>query len=84
MAPGEIARRIEERLAGSRARVEGADAHYSALVVAPAFEGKTRVEQHLMIYDLFREEMAREEIHALALTTRTPSEWEEERPPNEE
>ena len=79
MSPNDIARRIEERLAGATARVEGAEAHFSAVVTAPGFEGKSRVEQHRMIYDLFREEMARQEIHALALTTRTPDEWEKER-----
>ena len=47
--------------------------------VAPAFEGRTRVEQHQMIYGLFREEMASEEVHALALRTCTPAEWEKER-----
>ncbi len=79
MSPNDIARRIEDRLAGATARVEGAEAHFSAVVTAPGFEGKSRVEQHRMIYDLFREEMARQEIHALALTTRTPDEWEKER-----
>jgi len=79
MSPSDIARRIEERIPGSSARVEGAEAHFSAVVMAPGFEGKSRVEQHRMIYDLFRDEMARQEIHALALTTRTPTEWEKER-----
>ena len=71
--------RIEEALPGAMVRVEGAEAHFSAVVTAPGFEGKSRVEQHRMIYDLFRDEMARQEIHALALTTRTPTEWENER-----
>ena len=79
MNPSDIARRIEDRIPGSSARVEGAEAHFSAVVTAPGFEGKSRVEQHRMIYDLFRDEMARQEIHALALTTRTPTEREKER-----
>jgi acid stress-induced BolA-like protein IbaG/YrbA len=78
MDPNEIARRIEEKIPGARARVEGADAHYSAVVVAPAFAGKSRVEQHRMIYALFSEEMSNETIHALALKTATPEEWERE------
>ncbi len=67
-------RRIEREIPGSEAQVEGADAHYSAVVISQAFEGKTRVEQHQMIYALFREEMASQTIHALALRTVTPSE----------
>ena len=73
MEPIEIARRIEAALPGSTADVKGADNHYSARVVSDRFEGKTRIEQHRMIYDLFREEMASQEIHALALKTLTPA-----------
>ena len=71
--------RIERAMPGATAQVEGADRHFSALVVAPAFEGRSRVEQHQMIYALFRDEMASEQVHALALKTYTPAEWEKER-----
>lgn len=74
----EIERRIEESIPGAKARVEGDEAHFSALVVSGAFEGKTRVEQHRMIYALFQKEMANQAIHALALRTATPAEWERE------
>ena len=70
MTAEEIARRIEAALPGARARVEGDEAHFSAEVSAPAFAGRTRIEQHKMIYDLFRDEMAAQTIHALALRTR--------------
>ncbi len=78
MDPRQIERRIEESIPGATARVEGTDAHYSAVVVAGAFEGKSRVEQHRMIYALFRDEMTSQTIHALALKTATPAEWERE------
>jgi len=73
MEPIAIARRIEQALPGAKAEVKGADNHYSARIVSERFEGKTRIEQHRMIYDLFREEMAAQEIHALALRTLTPA-----------
>ena len=79
MEPVEMQKRIETAIPGASARVEGADRHFSAVVVAPAFEGRSRVEQHQMIYALFRDEMASEEVHALALKTYTPAEWEKER-----
>ena len=79
MDPQAIRERIEARLPGSRAEVEGAEAHFAATIVAAAFEGKSRVEQHRMIYDLFRDEMASQTIHALSLRTVTPAEWEKER-----
>ena len=78
MEPEDLKTRIEQAIPGASARVEGADRHFSAVVVAAAFEGRTRVEQHQMIYALFREEMASEEVHALALRTCTPAEWEKE------
>jgi len=45
--------------------------HFQALVVSPAFAGKTRVEQHKMVYEALGELM-NGPIHALALTTRIP------------
>jgi stress-induced morphogen len=47
----------------------GTSDHLQAVVVTPAFEGKTRIEQHQMVYAALGELM-KGEIHALALTTR--------------
>jgi stress-induced morphogen len=44
--------------------------HFQALVVTSAFEGKTRIEQHKLVYAALGELM-NGDIHALALTTRT-------------
>jgi acid stress-induced BolA-like protein IbaG/YrbA len=79
VGPDDLKKRIEEGIPGATARVEGAEAHFGALVIAGAFEGKTRIEQHQMIYALFRDEMASQEIHALSLKTCTPAEWEREK-----
>ena len=72
MTPDDIARRIEAAFPGAEVEVEGSEAHFSAKVVSLRFAGKTRIEQHRMIYDLFREEMASQAIHALALRTMAP------------
>ena len=45
--------------------------HYSALVVCPAFRGKTRVQQHQMVYQALEGRMGGE-LHALALQTAVP------------
>jgi stress-induced morphogen len=42
--------------------------HYSASVVTSAFEGKSRVRQHQMVYEALKGRMGGE-LHALALTT---------------
>lgn len=45
--------------------------HYRAHVVAPAFHGKSRVQQHQMVYQSLGDRMGGE-LHALALTTAAP------------
>lgn len=47
------------------------DDHLAARVVSPAFEGKTLVEQHDMVYAAL-DDLMTDEIHALELTTETP------------
>jgi acid stress-induced BolA-like protein IbaG/YrbA len=70
----EIQKKIEQAIPGARARVAGSDAHFEALVVADAFEGKSLIERHQMVYAAVRAEMASEAIHALSLKTATPAE----------
>jgi len=50
------------------------DAHYAAEVVSPAFEGKSLVAQHQLVYDALGEAMT-EDIHAIELKTYTPEEY---------
>jgi stress-induced morphogen len=45
--------------------------HYSAIVTSSAFIGKTRVQQHQMIYAALKGNMGGV-LHALALTTSAP------------
>ena len=45
--------------------------HYSAMVVSGAFAGKSRVQQHQMVYAALGGRMGGE-LHALALQTATP------------
>ncbi len=45
--------------------------HYSAMVVSSAFQGKSRVQQHQMVYASLKGRMGGE-LHALALQTATP------------
>jgi stress-induced morphogen len=48
----------------------GTQDHFQATVVTRAFQGKSRLEQHRMVYAALGELMVHD-IHALALTTRT-------------
>jgi len=45
--------------------------HYAAEVVSASFKGKSRVQQHKMVYDALRGNMGGA-LHALALQTSAP------------
>ncbi len=45
--------------------------HYAAVVVSEAFRGKSRVQQHQIVYAALRGRMGGE-LHALALQTSAP------------
>jgi BolA protein len=53
----------------------GSETHFKVTVVSSAFEGKSLVERHRLVYAVLDEEM-RGGIHALTITSRTPAEWE--------
>ncbi len=75
LSPEEIKQRIETAIPGAQAEVEdytGTSDHFRATVTAEAFEGLSRVAQHKLVYGVLEGEIGGA-IHALALTTRTPS-----------
>jgi stress-induced morphogen len=45
--------------------------HYGARVVSQAFAGKSRIQQHQMVYAALKRQMG-EALHALALETAVP------------
>ncbi len=74
MTAADIERLIKEALPDATVTVEdlaGDGDHYVARVVSAAFKGKTRVQQHKMVYDALQGRMGGE-LHALALQTSAP------------
>ncbi|MFY9699781.1 MAG: BolA family transcriptional regulator [Rhodoplanes sp.] len=45
--------------------------HYAATVISAAFKGKSRVQQHQLVYEALKAEMGGQ-LHALALQTAPP------------
>ena len=45
--------------------------HYAATVISETFRGKSRVQQHKLVYDALRGDMGGA-LHALALQTSAP------------
>ncbi|HKT16523.1 MAG TPA: BolA family transcriptional regulator [Stellaceae bacterium] len=71
---GEIERLIRAGLPDAQVRIDdlrGDGDHYAAYVISAAFKGKSRVQQHQMVYDALRGRMGNE-LHALALQTAPP------------
>jgi stress-induced morphogen len=74
MTADEISVLIREGLPQAEVTIEdlaGDGNHYRAHVVSPAFRGKSRVQQHQMVYRTLGVRMGGE-LHALALTTAAP------------
>lgn len=70
----EIKAMIEEALPGAEVKIEdlrGDGDHYAAYICAAEFEGKTRVQQHQMVYNALQGKMGGE-LHALAIQTSVP------------
>lgn len=74
MDAGEIERMIREGIPDAKVIIEdlrGDGDHYAALVISEAFRGKSRVQQHQMVYAAMQGHMGGT-LHALALQTATP------------
>jgi len=74
MQPADIEALIKDAMPDAQvtitALVDDGD-HYSATVVSEAFRGKSRVQQHQLVYASLRGRMGGE-LHALALQTSAP------------
>ena len=74
MSAGEIEQMIKEAIPDAVVRIDdlrGDGDHYAASISSNAFKGKTRVQQHQMVYAALQGRMGNE-LHALALQTSAP------------
>jgi stress-induced morphogen len=74
MDAAEIEKLIKEGITDAKVTIEdlrGDGDHYAAMVVSAEFEGKSRVQQHQMVYQALQGRMGGQ-LHALALQTAVP------------
>jgi len=74
MSAIEIEKLIKEGLPDASVEIRdmaGDGDHYAAVVTSEAFKGKSRVQQHQMVYAALQGKMG-DELHALALQTSAP------------
>jgi stress-induced morphogen len=70
----EIERLIKGRIPDAEVTIRdlaGDGDHYAATVIAESFRGKSRVQQHQIVYEALKAQMGGE-LHALALQTGVP------------
>jgi stress-induced morphogen len=75
MAAADIEKLIREALPDASVKIDdlrGDGDHYACHVVSSLFEGKTRVQQHQMVYAALKGRMGGE-LHAMALQTALPA-----------
>ncbi|WP_338848375.1 BolA family protein [Massilia sp. W12] len=65
--------RDQSHLHAGHAGAAGGAGHYSLTIVSTKFDGLNMVSRHRLVYDALRE-MIPHEIHALAISARTPQE----------
>jgi len=72
--PEQIKEWIRAGLACEHLEVRGDGHHFEAVIVSAAFDGKSRVQRHQLVYAALGDRM-RAEIHALSMQTYAPGEW---------
>ena len=75
VAKDDLERMLQESFPDASVSVEdlaGDGDHYRATVIAEAFRGKSRIQQHQLVYAALGGKMGGE-LHALALTTSAPA-----------
>ena len=73
MSKDEIQTLIENSILNAAVTIEdlrGDGDHYSATIVSKSFLGKTKIEQHKIVYDSLKGKMGNE-VHALMINTKT-------------
>ena len=74
VTPEQVRSYIQDSLTCDHVEVVGDGHHFEAVIVSAEFRGKTRVQQHQVVYRALGDRM-REEIHALSMRTVTPEDW---------
>ncbi len=76
VTPDSIKQSIAAGLDCEHLEVSGDGHHWEAVIVSSAFRGKSKVQQHQLVYAALGDRM-REEIHALSMKTLTPEQWQQ-------
>jgi len=74
VTPTDIKTYIENGLACERVEVDGDGHHFEAVIISAEFAGKSKIQQHQLVYKALGDRM-KQEIHALSMKTYSPEQW---------
>lgn len=72
MSPETIREMIQAHIDDAQVVMSGEDCNFSIEVISPAFEGKSPLQRHRMVNDIFKEQFASGALHALSIKTKVP------------
>lgn len=72
MSPENIRNKIQESITDAQVVTSGEDCNFSIEVISAEFEGKTPLQRHRMVNDIFKQEFASGALHALSIKTAVP------------
>ncbi len=72
MSPDLIRERIQANIDDAQVVMSGEECNFSIQVVSKSFEGKTPVQRHRMVNDLFKKDFETGALHALSIKTTVP------------
>jgi acid stress-induced BolA-like protein IbaG/YrbA len=79
ISPQQVEEMIKVGLPDAQVQVQdltGGGDHYQVTVVSSQFADKRLVQQHQLVYSALQQALSSEAIHALALKTYSPADWQ--------
>lgn len=72
MSPDNIRNKIQGSILDAQVVTSGEDCNFSIEVISSEFEGKTPLQRHRMVNDIFKQEFESGALHALSIKTAVP------------
>lgn len=72
MSPETIRSMIQQKITDCQVETSGADCNFTVIVTSSEFEGKSPIQRHRMVNEIFKEQLSNGELHALSIKTQTP------------
>lgn len=71
MSPELIQQKIKAQFPDAAVNMDGLDCNFTVEVVCACFEGKSPIQRHRMVNDIFKADFESGALHALSIKTRT-------------